>query len=222
VRGTQPRRNEKEIPKLVAFDMDGTLLSGTPSWEMIHEHYGTMESARQSHIDYSSHKISYRQFMRRDVSAWPRPLKRAELMEALGQYRLRPEAPGVVDDLKLLGYEVAVISSGLDLIVRPVAKRLGIRYFLANRLGFDARGIFNGKVYPLVDPLRKDIALEGLALRLGVRLGDTICVGDSSYDESFLRAGGKAFVVGNPVLSAQLGVPNLTNLEELLEHLAIR
>ena len=207
--------------KLVAFDMDGTLLLGTPSWEMLHEHFGTLESARQAHLDYSSHKITYPEFMRRDLAAWPRPLRRSELIEVLGTYRMRPEAPAVVDDLKVLGYDVAVVSSGLDLLVKPVAKRLGITHFLANKLGFDSAGVFNGRIYPLVDPLKKDVAFIGLAERLGVRLGDSVCVGDSSYDASFIRAGGRGFVVNNPTLASELGVPNLANLEQLLDRLAV-
>jgi len=211
----------RKARKLAAFDLDGTLLTGTPSWEMLHEHFGTVSTAEQAHRDYSSHKITYAQFMRRDLSVWPRPLRRSEMIEVLGGYRLRPEAAGVVEDLKLLGYEVAIVSSALDLLVRVVARRLGIAHYAANRIGFDPKGNFNGKIYPLVEPLRKDLVLDQMALRLGVRLQDTICVGDSGYDASFLKAGGKGFVVGNRPLAAELKVPNLESLEDLLEHLKI-
>jgi phosphoserine phosphatase len=216
------RADAKSSPrKLAAFDLDGTLLSGTPSWEMLHEHFGTMEAARRAHADYSSRKITYAQFMRRDLAAWPRPLKRSELLEVLGGYTLRPGAAGVVEDLKLLGYEVAIVSSALDLLVRPVAKRLGIKHYAANKLGFDGRGSFNGRIYPLVEPLRKELVLLGLAQKLGVKLRDTISVGDTSYDISFLKFAGRGFVVDNPKLAKELGLPNLVNLEDLLEHLKV-
>jgi HAD superfamily PSPase-like hydrolase len=207
------------VRELVAFDLDGTLLTGTPSWEMLHEHFGTLRAAEQAHRDYSGHMISYVQFMRRDLSAWPKPLKREELLEVLGGYTMRPEAPGVVDDLRLLGYEIAIVSSALDLIAKAVARKLRIRYVMANRIGFDREGNFNGKLYPLVEPLRKDLVLAGLAGRMGVKLQDTVCVGDSRYDSSFLRAAGRGFVVGNRELAGELGMPNLENLGELLEHL---
>jgi HAD superfamily PSPase-like hydrolase len=205
--------------KLAAFDLDGTLLTGTPSWEMLHEHFGTLKTAEQAHLDYAGHVISYAQFMRRDLSSWPRPLRRSEILEVLGGYSMRPEAPAVIGDLRLLGYEVAIVTSALDLLATAVAKELKIRYVMANRIGFDARGNFNGKLYPLVEPLKKDQVLAGLAQRLGVRLQDTICVGDSRYDSSFLKAAGRGFVVGDRGLAKELGMPCLTDLEELLEHL---
>jgi len=208
-----------KVRRLVAFDLDGTLLTGTPSWEMLHEHFGTLRAAEQAHRDYSGHIISYVEFMRRDLSAWPRPLKREELVDVLRGYTMRPEAPGVVDDLRLLGYEVAIVSSALDLIVKAVARKLKIKYVMANKIGFDRAGNFNGKLYPLVEPLQKDLVLAGLARRMGVKLQDTVCVGDSRYDSSFLRAAGRGFVVGNQELAAELRMPNLENLEELLEHL---
>jgi HAD superfamily PSPase-like hydrolase len=208
-----------KVRRLVAFDLDGTLLTGTPSWEMLHEHFGTLTAAEQAHRDYSGHKIDYVQFMRRDLSAWPRPLKKEELLEVLGGYTMRPEAPAVVDDLRLLGYEIAIVTSALDIMAKPVARKLGIKYVVANRIGFDRRGVFNGKLYPIVEPLRKDHVLAGLARRMGVMLQDTVCVGDSRYDSSFLRAGGRGFVVGNRELAEELRMPNLENLEELLEHL---
>ncbi len=137
----------------------------------------------------------------------------------LGGYTMRPEAPGVVDDLRLLGYEIAIVTSALDLMAKAVARKLRIKYVMANRIGFDRAGNFNGKLYPLVEPLRKDLVLAGLAKRMGVKLQDTVCVGDSRYDSSFLRAAGRGFVVGNRQLAEELGMPNLENLEELLEHL---
>lgn len=206
---------DKRPKKLVAFDMDGTLLAGTPSWELIHQHFGTLAVAEQAHRDYSEHRISYPQFMRRDLSAWPRPLMKSEIIEALGGYTIRSEAPAALGDLRVMGYELAIVSSALDLIVKNVAKRLGIKYVVANKLGFDPKGEFNGKLYPLVEPLRKDRSLMWLTHRLGVRLGDTVAVGDSRYDSSFLKAAGKGFVIGDPALAAELGLPYITRLDEI-------
>jgi phosphoserine phosphatase len=201
----------------VAFDLDGTLLTGTPSWEMIHAHFGTLQVAQQAHRDYSSRKISYAQFMRRDLSAWPKPISRGMLTEILSGYRLRPEASAVVGDLKLMGYEVAIVTSALDLLAKMVAYRLRIKYVLANKIGFDDSGNFNGRVYPLVDPINKHRALIGLAARVGIRLRNTVAVGDTPYDESFLKTAGRGIVMGDEQLAARLNMPCIHNLEELLE-----
>jgi HAD superfamily PSPase-like hydrolase len=204
---------------LVAFDMDGTLLTGTPSWEMLHAHYSTLHVAQKAHRDYSEHRITYEQFMRRDLGAWPRPLRRSELLEVLSGFKLRPEAPAVVADLRLMGYEPAIVTSALDLLAEMVSRKLGIKYFMANRVGFDARGNFDGRVYPMVEPLKKHEAFLKLVERLGVGLDATAAVGDTEYDSTFLKSAGRGFVIGDEGLASRLGVTYIRDLRELLSYL---
>lgn len=45
--------------KLVAFDMDGTLLAEENSWAKLHRYFGTYESSLKNMKDYEQGKIAY-------------------------------------------------------------------------------------------------------------------------------------------------------------------
>jgi thioester reductase-like protein len=75
------------------------------------------------------------------------------LGEEYFQYKLRPQLkPEGVRQLKTLidsGYEVALVSQGLDHVMRPLARHLGAKWVVANRLEF-RDGIATGR---LLDPV---------------------------------------------------------------------
>lgn len=60
--------------KLIAFDMDGTLLTEKSSLWNLHRYFGTYEESLRNMRDYEKCKIAYDEFMRRDIILWkPRP-----------------------------------------------------------------------------------------------------------------------------------------------------
>jgi len=75
------------------------------------------------------------------------------LGEEYFQYKLRPELkPEGVRQLRMLlaaGSEVVLVSQGLDHVMRPLARHLGARWIIANRLEF-RNGIATGR---LLDPV---------------------------------------------------------------------
>lgn len=202
--------------KLAAFDMDGTLLKGEPSWLMLHRHFGTIDIAEEAHRSYVNGEITYEDFMKLDLTNWPKPLHRSTLERVLMRYELREEAPYVISKLKEAGLKVAIITAGLDLLADRVAQRLGIDIVLANRLGFDEAGFFNGKLYPLVEPLRKHEQLESLAKELSISLEEIVAVGDSEYDASFLKMAGLGIVVNDRELGRRLNLVCVKDLREIL------
>ena len=56
--------------KLVAFDMDGTLVVVNSCWGVIHRHFGTQRGARENLRAYERGEIDYLEFMRRDIALW--------------------------------------------------------------------------------------------------------------------------------------------------------
>ena len=60
---------------LAAFDLDGTILQHESSWVAIHKRFKTEHKGAASLKLYSEGKIDYREFMRRDISCWPRELR---------------------------------------------------------------------------------------------------------------------------------------------------
>lgn len=205
--------------RLVAFDMDGTLLEGENSWMLLHRRFNTVSLAEESHRLYVEGKISYEEFMRRDFQHWPKPLHRSVLEEALSLARLRPEAPYVVGKLRERGIKVAIITAALDILADKVARRLGIEVVRANGIGFDERGYFDGRLFPRVEPLKKHEVLEEVAKTLSVPLDRTVAVGDSLQDSSFLKAAGLGLVIRDCELAKRLVLPCIGNLSEIFRYL---
>lgn len=205
--------------KLVAFDLDGTLTMSEPSWVMIHRKFNTLDVGAEGERLYSQGLISYRQFMLKDIAAWPSPLAKKAVWEALRGYQLRPEAKLVVSSLRDRGVKTALLTAALDLMAEDAAKKLGIDYVFSNSIEFDSRGYFNGRVYARVEPLRKHAVLKQLLARLNIEREYCAAVGDTVYDVSFLKEAGRGFLLGNKELAKNNGLIHIRRLDEILEHL---
>ena len=192
--------------KVVLLDFDGTLTEGDYSWTAVHRAFGSLASSSRAARLYRDGKISYREFMEIDTSLWPRPLHISLLDEILRDgIRLRPEAKEVVDALKGCGLITVMLSSALDIVACRAAEILGVELCLANGLGFDEKGFYDGRVHPMVEPLRKEEAAERILGDLGVSLKESAAVADSECDSSLLRAVGRGILVGDCSLAERIG-----------------
>lgn len=180
----------KRAFKVVVFDMDGTLVKEKSSWEKIHRHFGTVHEARKALRDYAEGKITYEEFMRRDIACWPKPLHISVVERLLLDYELVDGAAEVVRELKEMRLKVAIVTAGIDILANDVASRVGADVVLANGLEVDGRGYLTGGGIERVDPLRKDLALEEAAKMLGAAPEEAVAVGDTRFDASMLRRAG--------------------------------
>ena len=176
--------------KLVAFDLDGTIVKEDSSWGRIHQFFGSMDVQRINLELYLRNKITYDEFMRRDIAAWPKPLHVNQIKSILLNYELDENMYFVVKELTTLGVEIAIISAGIDILANDVAKKLGIKHVVANGLEINEKGYLTGNGIKRVEPLRKHEVLSKLANKLGITLKNTAAVGDSKYDKTFLLHAG--------------------------------
>lgn len=204
---------------LASFDMDGTLLEEDSSWAALHRHFGTSELGRASLKLYTEGKIDYIEFMRRDISAWPKDLNRAEVTSVLSKYKLRKESAEVVDGLKERGIDVSLVTSGIDILAEQVCLDLGIRHWVANGLGFDRHGLLTGHGVGRVDPTRKDVAYLELLGRLGIDSKQTIAVGDTIYDLRFLKTAAIGFMLAHTTRVDDPNIVHIDKLTDIFDHL---
>jgi phosphoserine phosphatase len=205
--------------KLAAFDMDGTILEHNSSWSAIHKAFGTEHLGAASLRLYTEGKIDYMEFMRRDISSWPKSVTREQIEEILSEYKIRKEAPDMIAEIKAMGMKTALVTSGIDILAKDVAGDLKMDYMLANALRFDR----NGGLLPMglgrVDPTRKDLAYLKLLKKIGVPPRRTIAVGDTIYDLAFLKSAGLGFMLAHTTRVDDPGIVHIDSLTEVLTYI---
>jgi len=205
--------------RLAAFDLDGTVLEHNSSWVAIHRHFGTEHMGAASLRLYTEGKIDYHEFMRRDISSWPRGVGREEITTVLSDYRLRREAPVVFEELRSRGIPTALVTSGIDILAEQVAKDLRIDYWLANGLRFDREGRLMTNGVGRVDPTRKDLAYRRLLRKAGIPSKETIAVGDTIYDLAFLKSAGLGFMLAHTTRVPDPEIIHINKLTEIFDHI---
>ena len=132
---------------------------------------------------------------------------------------LRRGARKVVSTLRKRGYEIGIVSTGIDLLVNNVASRAGIDITVANGLETGSAGLLTGHGIFRVDLLRKDIALRRMLRERGYALNQCIAVGDSRYDTRFLKAAGLGIAIGGDEEAKKAADLVVSELVEILEYL---
>lgn len=201
------------------MDMDGTVLEHDSSWVALHKHFGTTHLGEASLKLYSQGKIDYREFMRRDIGSWPKPVTRDQIERILSNYRVREEAPETIRELERRGIQTALVTSGIDILAEKVARELGIRYWVANGLQFDEEGRILPHGVGRVDPTRKDRAYKKLLRSLGIPRDKTIAVGDTIYDLAFLKSAALGFMLAHTTRVDDPKIIHIEKLTEIFDHI---
>jgi phosphoserine phosphatase len=176
------------VLKLVPIDMDGTLVDVESSWAAVHHHFGDHNA--DGLRDFLAGRIDDHEFIRSDVRIWRRhapDLTIDELDAILATVPLMPGAKELIDGLHAAGARTAILSGGIDLLARRVARELGIDLALANGFRVTADGRLTGDGIVRVPIYGKEKVLEGLQHQLGVSPGETASIGNSEIDIGMFR-----------------------------------
>ena len=174
--------------KLVAFDMDGTLVDVSSSWGAVHQHFGL--SNAKALEQFLNDEIDDEEFVRADVRLWKtrRPeITIEEVEEILDRVPLMPGASELLKGLRERGVRTAIISGGIDLLARRIGRELGMEYVLANGIRTSADGRLTDEGIIRVPIKRKGEALRSVQRNLGVGTQETASVGNSEIDIAMFR-----------------------------------
>jgi len=178
------RRNRR----LVVFDMDSTLIEAEVIDELakaagVGDQVSEItESAMRGEIDFTE------SFKRR--VALLKGLDESVLSEIAENLPVTEGAEKLVSTLNALGYTTAILSGGFNYFGQYLQKKLGIDYVHANELEIIDGKVTGNVTGVVVDGERKKELLKQIAEQEGVRLEQTIAVGDGANDLPMLGTAG--------------------------------
>ncbi|UQB15237.1 phosphoserine phosphatase SerB [Clavibacter nebraskensis] len=104
--------------------------------------------------------------------------------------RVTPGAERMIAGLHDAGHIVAVVSGGFHELLDPLAERLGLDLWRANRLE-TADGRLTGRVTgPVIDAAAKRAAVEEWSAGLGIPLARVVAIGDGANDLEMMGVAG--------------------------------
>jgi len=186
--GTQDDKQVGDHRRLAVFDMDSTLIQAEVIDELakaagVGEQVAAItERAMHGELDF---RASFKERL-----ALLEGLPESVLEEVGASLRLTEGAETLFAELKRLGYKTAILSGGFSYFARQLQHKLGIDYVYANELQIVDGKLTGVAVEPIVDAQRKADLLQQLAEKEGLRLEQTIAVGDGANDLPMLGQAG--------------------------------
>src|SRR4051812_23011710 len=178
----------RRIRRLVAFDMDSTLIRHEVIDELAREagvyeqEAAITESAMRGEVDFDTS-------LTRRV-ALLKGLPEATLARVAERLNLTEGAERLIAALKSFGYKTAIISGGFAYFGHHLRRKLGIDYVRTNDLEVEG-GRLTGRVKgEIINAQRKAQLLEEIAAQENIALQQTIAVGDGANDLPMLAAAG--------------------------------
>lgn len=215
------QRDKPQSPRLIAFDMDSTLIQTEVIDELARRH-GVLTQvadmtcrAMQGEMDFTA-SLKARVALLRGLDAACLPALAAELPLSDG-------AETLVTTCRALGIETAVISGGFHFAADVLRARLGLDHAYANRLEVHNGRLTGELLSPIVDPAGKAMLLRRLASLAGITMAQTVAVGDGANDLAMLQAAGfgVAFHAKATLRAAADATINSGGLDQLIELLAL-
>ncbi len=211
---------DRENVKLVCFDLNNTLIDENTWFELNVAMGVTPEEDNQFMRWYQEGVITYEEGQKLLERIYlSRGKAKKEIMLGAMKYTYREGAQETVKYLLEKGYEVAILSGAIDLLVEKVAQELGIKYYAAhNQLDFDEQGNFKKIIFEGDDTDFKVKELKRFCEQINIKPNQCVFVGDDYNDRKVfdLTGRGVTFKGTNIEKNAWGVIDKLEDLKEIL------
>ena len=178
----------KRRKKLVAFDMDGTLIENE-SLDELAKLAGVYEEVKKITREAMEGKIDFKKALARRVKLL-KGLPMSEVENVKRRLRISPGAEDLIGELKKAGFITAIITGGFDVFANHIAEILGIDYVYANRLKVKDGRLTGDFESVIVTPQDKLKALMEISEREEIPIEECVAIGDGANDIILLKESG--------------------------------
>jgi phosphoserine phosphatase len=209
------------MTRLCVLDVDSTLITAEVI-ELIAERAGTRDEVARITAAAMHGEIDFAQSLAQRVATLT-GVPDTVFADVLAEVEFTPGAPELVSTLRAEGWDVALVSGGFAEVVGPLADRLGITRYRANRLEVVDGALTGRTVGPVIDRAAKEQALREFAAEIGCPMEETVAIGDGANDLDMMSAAGIGIAFNaKPVVQHQADVAvNAPRLDVVLEVLEL-
>jgi phosphoserine phosphatase len=207
---------------LVVLDVDSTLIENEVI-ELLAEQAGSLAEVSGITFRAMNGELDFEESLRSRVATL-RGLPESVFETVGAQVTVTNGVPAMIADVQAAGGRVGVVSGGFHEVVDPVAARLGLNYWRANRLEVIDGKLTGGLTGPIIDAEAKASTLREWAEDFGVPLSQTVAVGDGANDLPMMAITGLAvgFDAKAPVRDEANLIMDRRDLSQLLPLLGLR
>ena len=207
---------------LVVLDVDSTLIENEVI-ELLAEQAGSLAEVAGITFQAMNGDLDFETSLRSRVATL-KGLPESVFETVGAQVRLTDGVPEMIAGIQSAGGRVGVVSGGFHEVVDPVASRIGLNYWRANRLEVLDGRLTGGLSGPIIDAEAKAATLREWATDFGVPLAQTVAVGDGANDLPMMAITGLAvgFDAKAPVRDEANVIMDRRDLAQLLPLLGLR
>ncbi|PRQ10861.1 phosphoserine phosphatase SerB [Corynebacterium sp. 13CS0277] len=174
--------------RLICFDCDSTLITGEVI-EMLAAHAGREAEVAAVTERAMRGELDFEESLRERVAALE-GLDASVIDEVAAQIELTPGARTTIRTLKRMGYRAAVVSGGFIQVLEGLAEELELDYVRANTLEIKDGKLTGRVIGKVVDRAAKAEFLAEFAADSGLKMHQTVAVGDGANDIDMLSEAG--------------------------------
>jgi phosphoserine phosphatase len=207
---------------LVVLDVDSTLIENEVI-ELLAEQAGSLTEVSAITFRAMNGELDFEESLRSRVATL-RGLPDSVFATVGAQVTVTEGVPQMISGIQYAGGRVGVVSGGFHEVVDPVATRLGLNYWRANRLEVVDGRLTGDLTGPIIDAAAKASTLREWADDFGVPLVQTVAVGDGANDLPMMAITGLAvgFDAKAPVRDEANVIMDRRDLSQLLPLLGLR